>query len=195
MWLVRAKTLTQLGKAMASRNGNGIPEALRPKAERWEKLWGLPGLAESVTVEFSRRFRTSLGLCWPAQSRIRLAAHLEHDHPELLEEVFCHELAHVAVFRLHGRKVRPHGPEWKKLLVRAGFEPKTRVQPEDAKFPERVKRRRYRYEHRCPVCQARRVAGRVVRQWRCVACVKAGLSGELVITRLPAEPEKEGRAP
>jgi hypothetical protein len=55
MWPGRAKTLTFLGKAMASRRGNrnGIPEALRPKAEHWENVWGLPGLAGSVTVEFS----------------------------------------------------------------------------------------------------------------------------------------------
>jgi hypothetical protein len=94
----------------------GIPEGLRSRARRWGELWGVPDLADSVTVELSRRFRSSLGLCRPVEGRVRLAAHLANGRPELLEEVLCHELAHVAVYRLHGRSVRPHGPEWKGLV-------------------------------------------------------------------------------
>jgi len=41
-----------------------------------------------------------------------LAAHLENGIGDPLEEVLCHELAHVAVYRLHGRAARTHGPEW-----------------------------------------------------------------------------------
>jgi len=115
----------------------GIPDALRSQAERWAELWGLPGLTESVTVEFSRRFRSSLGLCRPAQSRIRLAAHLEKGNGDLLEEVLCHELAHVAVYRLHARAVRPHGPEWKGLVAAAGFEPRARFDRAEGRFPPR----------------------------------------------------------
>jgi predicted SprT family Zn-dependent metalloprotease len=163
----------------------GIPEGLRSRARRWGELWGVPDLADSVTVELSRRFRSSLGLCRPAEGRVRLAAHLANGRPELLEEVLCHELAHVAVYRLHGRSVRPHGPEWKGLVRAAGFEPRVRFQRDEGGFPARAPRRRSRWEHRCPVCQARRVAGRPVRNWRCVECLRAGLSGELVISRMP----------
>ena len=116
---------------------DGIPDTLLGKAERWGELWGTPGLTESVTVEFSRRFKSSLGLCRPIQGRIRLAAHLREGNGELLEEVLCHELAHVAVYRLHGRRARPHGREWKSLMSRAGFEPRVRFLREDAKFPPR----------------------------------------------------------
>jgi len=131
----------------------------RSQVQRCGKLWGLPDLVESVTVEFSRRFRSSLGLCRPAQGRIRLAAHLQEGNAELLEEVLCHELAHVAVYQLHGRRARPHGPEWRGLLSQAGFEPRTRFLRGDAKFPPRSKKLRARWEHRCPVCHAIRVAG------------------------------------
>lgn len=163
----------------------GIPDALRSRAQRWAELWGLPGLAESVTVEFSRRFRSSLGLCRPVQSRIRLAAHLQNGNGDLLEEVLCHELAHVAVYRLYGRRARPHGPEWKSLVSEAGFEPRARFLPADARFPPRSRKPRARWEHRCPLCRAMRMAGRPVRNWRCAACRKAGLPGKLVITRIP----------
>jgi predicted SprT family Zn-dependent metalloprotease len=163
----------------------GIPEPLCSQARKWAELWGVPDLADSVTVEFSPRFRSSLGRCRPVEGRIRLAAHLANGRRDLLEEVFCHELAHVAVHRLHGPKARPHGPEWKGLVSAAGFEPRVRFPPGEGGFPPRPPRRRARYEHRCPVCQAMRMAGRPVRNWRCVECLRAGLSGKLVITRIP----------
>ncbi len=127
---------------------NGIPELLREKARRWEEVWGLPGLLDSVTVEFSTRMRVSLGLCRPAQGRIRLAVSLLNGGADpgtgglpasdvrssLLEEVLCHELAHVAVHRLYGPRAKPHGPEWKSLLVKAGLSGKlviTKLPPPD----------------------------------------------------------------
>lgn len=167
-----------------------IPDPLLGKARRWEEAWGVPGLLDSVTVEFSTRMRVSLGLCRPIQGRIRLAAGLRNGNAHLLEEVFCHELAHVAVHRLHGRRAKPHGPEWKSLLVRAGYEPRVRVQEGDLRLPATFPKPRSRWEHRCPVCHARHVAGRPVRQWRCARCREAGLSGKLVITKLP--PPGEG---
>ena len=156
------------------------------KAEGWAELWGLPDLTRSVTVEFSRRFRSSLGLCRPVRGRIRLAAHLQEGNDALLEEVLCHELAHVAVYRLHGRKARPHGREWKMLLTRAGFKPRVRFPGEEANFPSRPEKSRARWNHHCPVCHVRRLAGRPVKEWRCARCFKAGLPGKLVITRVPA---------
>ena len=168
---------------------NGIPEGLREKARRWEEIWNVPDLLDSVSIEFSTRFRTSLGLCRPAQGRIRLADGLRNGDAHLLEEVLCHELAHVAVHRLHGRRAKPHGPEWKSLLVKAGYEPRVRVLEDDPRLPATFNKPRPRWEHRCPVCQARRTAGRPVPEWRCAECLDAGLSGELVITKLP--PPKE----
>jgi predicted SprT family Zn-dependent metalloprotease len=159
---------------------------LLAKAEDWAKRWGLPKLTESVTVEFSRRFRSSLGLCRPVHGQIRLAAHLQEGNAALLEEVLCHELAHVAVYRLHGRKARPHGREWKTLLTRAGFKPRVRFPREEANFPSRSEKPRARWNHHCPVCHVRRLAGRPVREWRCARCFEAGLPGKLVITRVPA---------
>ena len=68
----------------------------------------------------------------------------------------------------------------------AGYEPKTRLPAPPgapAPRPRRRRRRRFLYLHRCPVCQLYRFAQRVVRRWRCRACVDSGLDGELVVTR------------
>ncbi len=52
---------------------------------------------------------------------IRLNADLLTSHPrDMLDETVPHEVAHVAVHRLHGRRVRPHGPEWKALMQAFG---------------------------------------------------------------------------
>lgn len=102
----------------------------------------------------------------------------------LLEEVICHEAAHVAAFILHGARVRPHGPEWRALLARTGFKPSLQLtgpRPEAgigrANAPAR-------YSHRCPVCHWARVSKRRVSVWRCASCVGNELDGVLVITRV-----------
>jgi predicted SprT family Zn-dependent metalloprotease len=119
-------------------------------------------------------------------------------HPQLtgearrhLAEVLCHELAHVVVWLEHGRRAKPHGPEWRALVERAGQRARLRLpaaapppSPSGSGGPETpASGVRARWEHRCPVCQMVRVAKRPVRGWRCAECRAAGLSGELEITR------------
>jgi predicted SprT family Zn-dependent metalloprotease len=102
-------------------------------------------------------------------------------------EVLCHEAAHAAVVALHGRRVRPHGAEWRDLMLFAGFRPRVRLPSEDlVGLPRFAQRARVLWEHRCPVCQAHRFAGRPVRQWRCATCWAEGLPGQLRITRVSA---------
>jgi ribosomal protein L37AE/L43A len=52
--------------------------------------------------------------------------------------------------------------------------------------PARPTPSRYTVVHTCPVCHSRRFARRVMRAWRCRTCVDAGLSGELIATRVDA---------
>jgi predicted SprT family Zn-dependent metalloprotease len=148
-------------------------------------VWGVPDLEIRVRVQVSHRLRVSLGRSLPAKGVIRIAAFLlDGPHP-LLREVLAHEAAHVAVHILHGKRVRPHGPEWRSLMRRAALEPRLRVPIDeiDVGAPMTSPRRRT-WEHRCPVCHVRRVAARPVRRWRCAACRAAGLEGELVIRRV-----------
>lgn len=131
----------------------------------------------SYVVEYSSRLRNSLGRCRPESNRISLHPRLRSELAHLHAEVVCHELAHLAVYRQHGRAVRPHGPEWKALVREAGFEPRRMVmampEPGDGAV----------YEHRCPVCQMTRVSRRRQKRWRCAHCVEIGLGGLLVISK------------
>ena len=155
----------------------------------WARLWGIPGLAREVAVEPSPRMTHSLGRCYPESRRIRLSECLMQVAPPILREVLCHELAHVAVHVLNGRRSRPHGPAWAGLMRAAGFEPRARLPCHEIGLPlprKRRRRRRYLYLHRCPVCRMERIARRSMRRWRCAACVESGLDGKLEIWRLPA---------
>ena len=161
----------------------------------WGRRWGVKDLADVVTIEFSNRLRRSLGRCQPSTGRIRLAAFLRDGPPEVLKEVLCHEVAHVAVHRLHGSRTKPHGSAWSDLVKRAGFEPRTRApaamgapSPEGAASAGSPTSSRtcstIRYEHRCPVCHTVRIARRPVPSWHCAECLDAGLHGEMTVSRV-----------
>lgn len=151
-------------------------------------IWGVPGLEAILDIRVSQRMRTSLGRCRASSGEIRIASFLLEAPESLVREVVGHEVAHAAAVELHGSGVRPHGPEWKALMSAAGLEPRVRLPAVDlGRLPARARRARVVWEHRCPVCQMQRLAGRPVRQWRCAACREAGLNGALVITRTTAE--------
>lgn len=45
-----------------------------------------------------------------------LAAHSE----DFIARTVPHEVAHLVAFRLHGRRIRPHGPEWRSVMALFG---------------------------------------------------------------------------
>lgn len=147
--------------------------------------WGLPRLGAEVSIRTSSRMRVSLGRCAPLSGSIRIASFLLDGPAALLEEVLAHELAHVAVVQLHGAGRRPHGEEWRALMRRVGHDPRPTIPREEFErlLPIRAGRR-VAWEHRCPRCGARRLAGRPVRGWRCARCRVAGFGGRLEVERL-----------
>ena len=171
-------------KTVASDHASALPRAVRESAARWAAAWGTRGLDTRTNVVFSPRLRRSLARCFPERRLVRLAERLREATPTLLEEVLCHELAHIAVFELHGRNCRPHGTEWSALVRAAGFKPRARLTASDASASGQSRvATRWVYRHRCPVCQAERIGRRPVHRWRCASCVTSGLEGRLVITR------------
>ena len=185
----------------AASSPSTLPTDLANLVSEWGRLWGVPELAERVSISFSRRMQRSLGRCQPARARVRIAGHLEDAPRELLEEVLCHEVAHAAAYLLLGPKAKPHGPEWSEMVRQAGFEPRTRApailagpsratssDPTQAPSPagRGTTGQGERFEHRCPVCQTTRVARRPVPSWHCAECLDAGLPGAMLISRVPA---------
>jgi len=60
-----------------------------------------------------------------AGPRIRLnPVLLAENGEEFLTHTIPHEVAHLAVFYHYRRRVRPHGPEWQRIMRRFGAEPR-----------------------------------------------------------------------
>jgi predicted SprT family Zn-dependent metalloprotease len=153
------------------------------KSARLFSLWGMPELASHVDIQFSGRLRSSLGRTRVDTRRVRLNPLLEAAGKELLEEVLCHELAHIAVYERFGANVKPHGSEWANLVQQAGYEPRLSAGIDgEKKYSNQL-----RFEHLCPVCQLVRYAKRPMTSWRCGGCVDAGLEGLLLIRNLGKE--------
>lgn len=147
--------------------------------------WGLPRLGSEVSINVSTRMRVSLGRCAPGMGVIRIASFLLDGPPALLEEVLAHELAHVATARLHGPGCRPHGVEWRALMREAGHDPRPTIpHAELDRLIPLDEGRRVSWVHRCPRCDARRLAGRPVKQWRCSRCQVFGFGGRLIVERI-----------
>jgi len=112
-------------------------------------------------------------------STVTLADSLKDD-PTRLDQVLCHELAHVVAYGLVGRAEGPHGPTWQALVRVAGHDPVLRLRAADVSVAA-AEDIAHRFLHRCLVCDFSRSALRRMRAWRCADCVAAGLAGDLVI--------------
>ena len=109
----------------------------------WCGTWGVPDLSKQVSVKASGRLSRSIARCYPQKKKIHLHREVPNSPYEFFREVLCHELAHIAVHELNGNGCRPHGREWKELMRKAGFEPRTRllvIAPATAPPPKRMLR-------------------------------------------------------
>ena len=125
--------------------------------QKFVTIWNAPWLSDFAKISFSSRLSRSLGRCKPASGEIHLNSQLlDHTLQSLLDEVVCHEAAHVLNFAQHGRLAKPHGPEWRALVSTAGFHLRRSTHSPEIKASTVVPRNQSVYEHRCPVCQATR---------------------------------------
>lgn len=167
-------------------------------ADELAHSWDEPELASDLAIEFSPRLTRKLGRCLPERRTVRVSTQLQDAPEDLVREVLCHELAHVVAHQRFGGGIRPHGEEWQALMVEAGYSPRRRMpwvleEPASGVTPraERQDCTRRLYEHRCPVCQAVRIARTPANRWRCAECVADGLDGALVVTPV-THPEAGG---
>ena len=143
-------------------------------------IWDHPDISAEVQIFYSHRLRTSLGLADPINKQIKLNPCLQQAEDKLVESVICHELAHIITFNRFGRRAKPHGHQWRLLMIAAGVEPRT-THPVTQELTRRTTRR---FNHICPVCQNQRTARRVMRNWRCKHCATVGLEGNLQIEEI-----------
>jgi predicted SprT family Zn-dependent metalloprotease len=149
--------------------------------KKWARLWQVPSLARvEITTNF--RLRTCLGRCFPKLNRIELNSALLEKKRARLNEVLCHEAAHIAAYALAPDQSRVHGRQWALLMTAAGFQAETKIPGHKcAEHPRKDEIRDEVFEHYCPVCRFTRIARRPVSRWKCRTCVYAGLSGDLKI--------------
>jgi SprT protein len=87
------------------------------------------------------------------------------EHPGELVPTLVHELAHVVVYRRHGR-VSPHGVQFRTLMRAVNLTAKATHDLDVSN----ARRRRYLYLHRCGTCGAAFIVRRVMRGYWCKAC-------------------------
>lgn len=161
-----------------------ISKSLSKAVVRWSNIWKVPELAAKVSFTRNSRLKTTIARWLKDTHCIELGSQF-FVLRKRQGEILCHELAHAAAIQLHGRGTAPHGPEWSSLVKAAGFAPGSSLKmPRLRQRPARQRPTSLLYEHRCPVCHAVRYAKRGMIQWRCIECVKSGLSGRLQISLL-----------
>lgn len=147
----------------------GPDEELTRRGAEIARQLGLEKLAERISVRWNRRMRTAAGRAFFETGQIelnpRLQALPEENRTVEIERTFLHELAHlVAYARYRGRRIQPHGPEWKQACADVGIPGEERCH--SLNFEPRRQRRKFAYE--CPACGS--VVKRVRRLKRRVAC-------------------------
>ncbi len=111
----------------------------------------LLALAERVSVDWNTRMRSTAGRAtWP-DAIIELNPALDEISESEVERTFLHELAHLVAYERAGnRRIRPHGPEWRRACCDLGI-PGERA-GHSLSLPSRTMRRKWRYF--CPGCWA-----------------------------------------
>ena len=74
-------------------------------------LWEIEEVEDEISVEYSSRMTRSLGRTQPLKKIIRLNLDVLSSLCQHLEEILCHELAHIAAVHKYGESISPHGQE------------------------------------------------------------------------------------
>jgi predicted SprT family Zn-dependent metalloprotease len=93
----------------------------------WSLQWSVGGFEESIEVVWGNRLKTTLGRAYPERNQIRLNRRLLRSQEVILQEALCHEYAHIVVYKMWGRDVRPHGKEWQSLMLVAEIVPRVGI--------------------------------------------------------------------
>ncbi len=149
------------------------------------ELWGAPG--RGFRWRWNFRMRSRAGAAWLHEDRIDLNPRLLAQNPDSWKAILAHELAHLLVHDRHGEEARPHGPEWRDLMRRAGHPPAATHSFDTRGLRRQRPRRKNRawlFLHCCLHCTASWISGRLRRDRVCPNCGP----GEIRVFRGPRNP-------
>ena len=124
------------------------------------------------TVQLNLRGETA-GQAWPERNLLRLnRVLLEENQQHYLEHTLGHEVAHLIADKIYGKKIRPHGSEWKYVMESVFNLPALRTHNYDTR---RASKRPFAYRCKCPEKITHFTAirhNRVLRgtKYQCLAC-------------------------
>jgi SprT protein len=114
-----------IGTASRNPDDKGLKElAARARSRTLALLGQIP--KASIEVRFDLRGKTA------GQVRIRARGQflirynpdlLKRGGADFLDRTVPHEVAHVLAYHRHGPNIRPHGPEWQRIMRQLGAEP------------------------------------------------------------------------
>ena len=88
------------------------------------------------------------GQAWPERNLLRLnRVLLEENQPHFLKHTLGHEVAHLIAENVYGRKIRPHGREWKFVMEQVFSLPANRTHSYNTSHSSR---RPFAYRCQCP---------------------------------------------
>ncbi len=97
----RRRKLDTADMATRSRRKTDIPlehqDSMRKNLETWLSLWQMEDIAPRIELKLSNRMTRTIGSANLTKNRITLAAWLFNQPQLIVDEVLCHEAAHLAV--------------------------------------------------------------------------------------------------
>ena len=142
--------------------------------ERWcrdqARRLRLRKLAAAVEVRWNGRLQSTAGRAqWP-ECWIELNPRLNELGEDEVWRTLKHELAHLVAFsRARGRRIAPHGPEWRRACTELGIPGESATHA----LPLKTRRMKRRFAYACGNCgerilRVRRMRGHVA----CYACCR-----------------------
>jgi len=154
---------------------SGVDECLTSECVVLLRHLGLDALAETISVVWNSRMRTTAGRAFWPEGKIELNPKLNEVVPGEVRATLLHELAHLVAYARAGRRrIKAHGSEWQQACADLGIpgERATHSLP----LPGRTMRRKWRYT--CPACgEGFDRVRRMKRNAGCYACCQKNNGG------------------
>lgn len=154
----RINTGPDRGKAASKSKPQSTSDALREQTLTTRAVMllvglGLEAIAPRVTVRWNRRMRTAAGRAYYEAFRIELNPGLLTlpgvDGNAEVDRTLRHELAHlIAHHRAGGRRIEPHGDEWRRACADLGIPGEARCHT----LPFQSRRLTKKLIYGCPAC-------------------------------------------